>query len=49
TSLRDELLADATLAIDPARLDAMLDPAQYLGSAEAFVDRALEAYEGGGL
>lgn len=42
--LRDELLDDARVEVTPEELDAALDPAAYLGSAEAFVDRALELY-----
>jgi 3-carboxy-cis,cis-muconate cycloisomerase len=45
-SLRDELAAtDAVtehMTVD--EIDAALDPAAYLGSAEAFVDRAIDAY-----
>jgi 3-carboxy-cis,cis-muconate cycloisomerase len=41
-TLREELLEDAR--VDVAELDAAFDPATYLGSAEAFVDRALTAY-----
>ena len=33
--------------LDAARLDDLLDPTTYLGSAEAFVDRALALYRGG--
>jgi 3-carboxy-cis,cis-muconate cycloisomerase len=44
--LRDELLAsgDVTAHLSADAIDAALDPAGYLGSAEAFVDRALDAY-----
>jgi 3-carboxy-cis,cis-muconate cycloisomerase len=42
--LRDELLADPRIELEPAELDAALDPTTYLGSAEALVDRALERY-----
>jgi 3-carboxy-cis,cis-muconate cycloisomerase len=41
-SLRDELGADGR--VDVADLDAGLDPEAYLGSADAFVDRALVYY-----
>ncbi len=41
-SLRDELADDDR--VDAADLEAGLDPMQYLGSAGAFVDRALEFY-----
>ncbi|HEU4425033.1 MAG TPA: lyase family protein, partial [Pilimelia sp.] len=41
--LRDALLADPVVRdqLGPADIDAALDPAGYLGSAQAFVDRAL--------
>jgi 3-carboxy-cis,cis-muconate cycloisomerase len=44
--LRDELLADdaVTRHMSAAELHAALDPAGYLGSADAFVDRALDEY-----
>ena len=44
--LREELLADPAVAsqLSPAEVDAALDPAGYLGSADAFIDRALAAY-----
>jgi 3-carboxy-cis,cis-muconate cycloisomerase len=50
-SLREELLAEPTLRemLTPEELDAALDPARYLGSAEVFVDRALELYRKEGL
>ncbi len=46
TSFREELLADSELgeALSAEDVDAALDAAGYLGSAEAFVDRALELY-----
>ena len=46
-SLRDELLAEGAVAahLSPAALDELLDPSGYLGSAGAFVERALAAYE----
>jgi 3-carboxy-cis,cis-muconate cycloisomerase len=46
TSLREELLADPALeeVLSAQDIDAALDPAGYLGSAGAFVDRALELY-----
>lgn len=46
TSLREELLADPGIGgtLSPAEIDAALDPAGYLGSAGAFVDRALDLY-----
>lgn len=47
-SLGDELRAEQRVDLDPADLDAALDPATYLGSAEALVDRALERYEADG-
>ena len=43
-SLRDELLEDGRVGLAPDELDKAFDPATYLGSAEAFVDRALRAY-----
>jgi 3-carboxy-cis,cis-muconate cycloisomerase len=45
-SLREELLSDPMLenVLSAEDLDAALDPAGYLGSAGAFVDRALELY-----
>jgi 3-carboxy-cis,cis-muconate cycloisomerase len=44
--LRDELLeAEAvTRHLSHAEIDAALDPAGYLGSADAFIDRAIDAY-----
>ena len=42
--LRDELAADPRVELTAAELDAAFDPAGYLGSAEAFVDRALDLY-----
>ena len=39
--LREQL---ADLDLSPEELDRALDPARYLGSADAFVDRALERY-----
>jgi 3-carboxy-cis,cis-muconate cycloisomerase len=38
--LRDELARD----LSPAELDTALDPEAYLGSSDAFIDRALAAY-----
>ena len=45
-SLREELLAEPALreALSPEKIDAALDPEGYLGSAEAFVQRALDFY-----
>lgn len=45
-SLREELLAEPVLkeVLSQEAIDAALDPAGYLGSAEVFVDRALELY-----
>ena len=45
-SLCEELLAEPVLkeVISAQDIDAALDPAGYLGSAEALVDRALELY-----
>ena len=42
--LREALLADSSLGLSAEELDAALDPATYLGSADAFVERALELY-----
>jgi 3-carboxy-cis,cis-muconate cycloisomerase len=44
--LREELLAEPAVSshLSPAEVDAALDPAKYLGSADAFIDRALTAY-----
>ncbi len=51
TSLREELLAKAALRelLSPEEIDAALDPACYLGSAEAFVERALDLYRKEGI
>jgi 3-carboxy-cis,cis-muconate cycloisomerase len=45
-SLREELLAEPVLkeVLSEEDIDSALDPAGYLGSAGAFVDRALELY-----
>lgn len=45
-SLKEELLSEPELAevLSEGEVDAALDPAGYLGSAGAFVDRALELY-----
>jgi 3-carboxy-cis,cis-muconate cycloisomerase len=44
---RELLIADPAITqhLTPAELEAALDPAAYLGSAEALIDRALAAYE----
>ena len=42
--LRDALLADPRTELTEAELDAALDPTGYLGSADAFVERALDLY-----
>jgi 3-carboxy-cis,cis-muconate cycloisomerase len=47
-SLRDALLADPRVSLSADEIDQALDPAGYLGSAEAFVERALEAHERSG-
>ena len=47
TSFRDALLADERVGLTPDELDALLDPAAYLGAAEVLVDRALAVYERG--
>ena len=46
-SLREELLAEPRVGehLSPEDIDAALDPQNYLGSAGAFIDRALELYE----
>ena len=41
SSFREALLADERVALSDAEVDELLDPAGYLGSAEALVDRAL--------
>ena len=45
-SLREELFAEPVLkeVLSEADIDAALDPADYLGSAGVFVDRALDLY-----
>jgi len=50
-SLREEVVAEPDLrgALRDEEIDAALDPAGYLGSAGAFVDRALELYRKEGL
>jgi 3-carboxy-cis,cis-muconate cycloisomerase len=42
--LRDELVDDEAVALSPEEIDRALDPERYLGSADAFVDRALERW-----
>jgi 3-carboxy-cis,cis-muconate cycloisomerase len=42
--LREALIADSRIELSDDEIDRALDPAGYLGSAEAFVDRALEAH-----
>jgi 3-carboxy-cis,cis-muconate cycloisomerase len=42
--LRDVLIEDDAVTLSEAEIDGALDPAAYLGSAGAFVDRALEAH-----
>ena len=42
--LREALAADARIELSDDEIDRALDPAAYLGSAEAFVDRALDAH-----
>jgi 3-carboxy-cis,cis-muconate cycloisomerase len=42
--LADELEDDPRVEALHTELDAALDPSTYLGSAESFVDRALELY-----
>jgi 3-carboxy-cis,cis-muconate cycloisomerase len=45
-SFRDALLAEPIVAdhISPQELDTLLDPSGYLGSADVFVDRALDLH-----
>ena len=43
-SLREGLLADSRNPLTAEELDALLDPAAYVGSAEALVERALARY-----
>jgi 3-carboxy-cis,cis-muconate cycloisomerase len=47
--LREELVADEVVGAEltEPEIDRALDPAGYLGSAEAFVDRALSGYRAG--
>ena len=45
-SFREALAADARTGLSADELDVLLDPAGYLGAAEALVDRALAEYEG---
>ena len=40
-SFREALLADSRVGLAPDDLDALLDPAGYVGSAPVLVDRAL--------
>ena len=47
-SFAEELSADDRLGLAPEELATVLDPTTYLGSAEAFVDRALERYRTAG-
>jgi 3-carboxy-cis,cis-muconate cycloisomerase len=46
TELKEELISEPAIsqAVSEAELDAALDPGNYLGSAEAFVERALDLY-----
>jgi 3-carboxy-cis,cis-muconate cycloisomerase len=48
TPLRDQLVGDEAVSgeLSAEEIDRALDPAGYLGSAGAFVDRALERYRG---
>jgi 3-carboxy-cis,cis-muconate cycloisomerase len=45
--LRDELSEDESLQLEAEELETALDPATYLGSADTFVERALEHYREG--
>jgi 3-carboxy-cis,cis-muconate cycloisomerase len=46
-TLRDVLVDDAAVRehLSPEEIDEALDPASYLGSADALIDRALATYE----
>lgn len=46
TELKEELISEPAIsqAVSEAELDAALDPGNYLGSAVAFVERALDLY-----
>jgi 3-carboxy-cis,cis-muconate cycloisomerase len=46
-ALRDELVGDTEISalLSAQEIDTLLDPARYLGSADAFVDRALAAWK----
>jgi len=46
-SFRWALVADERVGLSAEDVDALLDPARYLGSAAQLVDRALERYEHG--
>jgi 3-carboxy-cis,cis-muconate cycloisomerase len=48
TSLREQLIGDGAVSdeLSEEEIDRALDPAGYLGSAEAFIDRALSRYRG---
>ena len=43
-TFEEELRGDARIELSDEELASALDPTTYLGSAEAFVDRALEQY-----
>jgi len=47
-SLGEELRTDERVDFPEAELDALLDPTTYVGSAEVFVDRALDLYRAEG-
>jgi 3-carboxy-cis,cis-muconate cycloisomerase len=46
-TFRQALLEDARVGavLSPAAIDGALDPAGYLGSADALIDRALASYQ----
>lgn len=48
TSLREQLTGDEAVSaeLSEEEIERALDPAGYLGSAEAFTDRALSRYRG---
>jgi 3-carboxy-cis,cis-muconate cycloisomerase len=41
---REELLDDDAIELSSEEIDRALDPAAHLGSADAFIERALERY-----
>src|SRR5207302_929795 len=49
TGMSELLTADGTIRrhLTPEQIERALDPASYLGSTDAFIDRALALYRGG--